>query len=116
MTGNIDAFAAVTNEKILLRPGLGCRARVWLPEIADTLSVPTSAVGDHAGQAIVTVVRDGKGRGRNRIGRATAKGPGSIKGLSAGDVVITAGGYGFRRKGVPCVSYLTWRRQDPAGL
>ena len=96
LTGNIDAFAAVTNEKILLRPGLGCRARVWLPEIADTLSVPTSAVGDHAGQAIVTVVRDGKAYEVEIVlGVQTAEKVQVVKGLSAGDVVITAGGYGL---------------------
>lgn len=96
LTGNIDAFAAVTNEKTLLRPGLGCRARLWLPEIPDALSVPVSAIADHAGRAIVTVVRDDKAfEVEIQQGVQTADAVQVVKGLAVGDVVITAGGYGL---------------------
>lgn len=96
LTGNIDAFAAVINEKTLLRPGLGCRVRVSLPEIPDALSVPSSAVADHAGKAIITVVRDEKAfEVEVELGAHAADKVQVIKGLSPGDTVITAGGYGL---------------------
>ena len=96
LTGNIDAFAAVTNEKTLLRPGLGCRARVSLPEIPDALSVPTSAIADHAGKAIITIIRDDKAlEVEVELGARTSDSVQVLKGLSAGDTVITAGGYGL---------------------
>ncbi len=96
LTGNINAFVAVTNEKILLRPGLGCRARVSLPEIPDALSVPTSAIADHAGQAIITVIREAKAlEVEVELGAHAANQVQVLKGLSPGDMVITAGGYGL---------------------
>lgn len=96
LTGNIDAFAAVTNETTLLRPGLGCRARVSLPEIPDALSVPTSAIADHAGKAIITVIREYKAlEVEVELGAHATDSVQVLKGLSAGDTVITAGGYGL---------------------
>ena len=96
LTGNIDAFVAVTNEKTLLRPGLGCRARVSLPEIPDALSVPTSAIADHAGQAIITVIREAKAlEVEVELGAHAPDSVQVLKGLSPGDMVITAGGYGL---------------------
>jgi multidrug efflux pump subunit AcrA (membrane-fusion protein) len=96
LTGNIDAFAAVTNDKTLLRPGLGCRARVSLPEIPDALSVPISAIADHAGKAIITVIREDKAiEVEVELGVHATDSVQVVKGLSAGDTVITAGGYGL---------------------
>lgn len=96
LTGNIDAFAVVKNKDDVLRPGLGCRAQVWLPEIRDTLAVPLSAVADNAGTAIVTVVREEKAYEVEVVlGAHTSKMVQVVNGLSVGDVVITAGGYGL---------------------
>ena len=96
LTGNIDAFAAFSNEKRLLLPGLGCRARVSLAEIPDALAVPTSAVADNAGKAIITVIRDDKAfEVEVELGAHTLESVQVVKGLSAGDTVITAGGYGL---------------------
>jgi multidrug efflux pump subunit AcrA (membrane-fusion protein) len=96
LTGNIDAFAVVANENALLRPGLGCRARVWLTEIPDALAVPATAIADHAGTAVVTVVRDDRAYEVDvMLGARTVDSVQVVKGLSAGDTVITAGGYGL---------------------
>jgi HlyD family secretion protein len=96
LTGNVDAFAALTNTDNVLRPGMGCRARVSLPEITGSLSVPLSAVADHAGKAIVTVVREGKAHELDvELGVQTSDRVEVRKGLSSADTVITAGGYGL---------------------
>ena len=96
LTGNIDAFAAVSNEKTLLRPGLGCRARVSLDEIPNALAVPSSAVADNAGKSIISVIREDKSfEVEVELGAYTSEAVQVIKGISAGDTVITAGGYGL---------------------
>jgi multidrug efflux pump subunit AcrA (membrane-fusion protein) len=96
LTGNIDVFVAIDNADYLLRPGFGCHARVWLPEIAGTLAVPVSAVADHSGTAVVTVVRDGKAyEVEVELGAQTHELVQVVKGLSPGDTVVTAGGYGL---------------------
>ena len=96
LTDNIDAFAAVANAENLLRPGLGCRAHVWFAEIPDALAVPASAIADHAGKAIITVIREDKAfEVEVELGAHTSDSVQVLKGLSAGDMVITAGGYGL---------------------
>lgn len=96
LTGNIDVFASLTNEKTMLRPGMGCRAHVWLPEIPDVLAVPVSAIADHAGKSIISVVRDDKAYEIEvELGAQTAELVQIVKGISSGDIVITAGGYGL---------------------
>jgi HlyD family secretion protein len=96
LTGNIDAFVVVRNENVLLRPGLSCRAHVWLPEISATLSLPTSAIADHAGKAIVTRVREDKAYEVEIVtGVRTTDRVQIVSGLSPGDLVISAGGYGL---------------------
>lgn len=96
LTGNVDVFVAVANPDGLLRPGLSCHGRVWLPEIPDALAVPVAAVADHSGTAVVTLVRDGKAYETEvQLGVQTHELVQVVKGLSHGDVVITAGGYGL---------------------
>ena len=60
LTGNVVVFASIKNEDSVLRPGLSCQARVWLPAVPDVLVVPLAAVADHSGTPVVTVLRDGK--------------------------------------------------------
>jgi HlyD family secretion protein len=95
-TGDVDAFVAIPNAEGLLRPGLACRGRLWLPAIAGVLAVPVAAVADHAGTPVVTVVRDGKAH-EVEVGLATRTQDyvQVVQGLSPGDWVITEGGYGL---------------------
>ena len=96
LTGNIDAFVSIANDDYALRPGFGCHARVWLPEIADALAVPVSAIADHSGTAVVTVVREEKAHEVEiELGAQTHDWVQVLKGLSPGDIVVTAGGYGL---------------------
>ena len=114
LTGNIDAFASLTNDKNLLRPGLGCRARVSLPAIPDALTVPSSAVADHAGTSIVTVVRDGKAYETEvTLGVQSQDVVQVLEGLSEGDVVVTQGGYGLP-EGCPVSVALTEGKKKTA--
>jgi HlyD family secretion protein len=95
LTGNVDVYASVKNGH-LLRPGLSCRARVWLPDIPDATVVPVIAVADHSGTSVVTVIRDQKAyEVKVELGTETADSVQILKGLSAGDVVATVGGYGL---------------------
>jgi HlyD family secretion protein len=95
-TGDVDALAEVTNENGLLRPGLACRGRVWLPEVADALAVPATAIADRAGTPVVTVIRDGKGfEVEVKLGTQTQEMTQVIEGLVPGDMVVTEGGYGL---------------------
>ena len=95
-TGDVDAFVLVTNGRGTLRPGLACRGRVWLPELADVLTVPVAAVADRAGTPVVTIVRDNKAHEIDvTVGVQTLEQVQVITGLAAGDWVITEGGYGL---------------------
>ena len=95
-TGDLQAFALLANKRGLLRPGLACRVRVWLPSIADALVVPRSAVADRDGVAVLHVVRGNKAyEVRVSLGADTREDVQVINGLSPGDVVITRGGYGL---------------------
>ena len=96
LTGNVNVFALVENKRGVLRPGLGCQARVWLPEIPNALAVPVAAIADHAGTPVVTLIQDGKAQETEvELGAETHQLVQVTQGLSAGDVVATAGGYGL---------------------
>jgi RND family efflux transporter MFP subunit len=95
-TGDVDALAVVSNQDGLLRPGLACRGRLWLPELANVLAVPVAAVADHAGTSVVTVVRDGKAHEIEvKLGLKTEDHVQIVRGFSAGEWVVTEGGYGL---------------------
>lgn len=95
-TGDVDAFAVLPNSSGYLRPGLGCRARVWLPRIEHALAVAVSAVADRDGTFVVSVVRDNKAHEVEvSVGVETRMYVQITDGLSAGDVVIVEGGYGL---------------------
>ncbi len=96
LTGNVNMFALVDNKDGELRPGLACDARVWLPEIPDTLAVPVAAIGDHAGTPVVTLIRDGKTQETTvKLGAETREFFQVTSGLSEGDIVAISGGYGL---------------------
>ncbi len=89
-------YALIENGDRVLRPGLSCQARVWLPPAADVLAVPLAAVGDHSGTSVVTVIRDGNAHEAEvETGVETRERVEILKGLSAGDIVATVGGYGL---------------------
>ena len=95
-TGDMDAFVEIRNGSGGLRPGLACRARVWLPELEKVLTVPVSAVADHSGTPVVTVIRDDKAHEAEvKLGVQTLDRVQVIAGLAAGDSVIVEGGYGL---------------------
>jgi len=95
-TGNVDALALVGNQDGLLRPGLACRGRLWLPELANVLAVPVAVIADHAGTSVVTVIRDGKAHEIEvKLGLKTEDQVQILQGLLPGDWVVTEGGYGL---------------------
>jgi multidrug efflux pump subunit AcrA (membrane-fusion protein) len=96
LTGNIDVFAAIKNPGSVLRPGLGCRARLWLPEIPNAVVVPTNAIADHSGTSVVTLIRDNKvSEVKVEVGAEASDRVQVLKGLTPGDIVATVGGYGL---------------------
>ncbi len=96
MTGNVIMFAKVKNEDLVLRPGLSCQARISLPEIPDALAIPVAAIADNSGTPVVTLIRDGKAYETEvELGSETHDLVQIVKGVSAGDRVATAGGYGL---------------------
>ena len=96
LSGDLSMYVAVKNPDGRLRSGLGCRAQVWLAPIAGALTVPITAIADHDGRAVVTVVRDGKAQETDVTVGAQAEGTAQIiAGLAEGDVVATKGGYGL---------------------
>ncbi len=96
LSGDLNMYVAVQNPENRLRPGLSCRAQVWLPPIADALSVPTSAIADHDGTTVVTAIREGKAKETKVTVGVQAEGRSQIlSGLSQGDTVATKGGYGL---------------------
>jgi multidrug efflux pump subunit AcrA (membrane-fusion protein) len=95
-TGDVDAFVEIPNDNALLRPGLACRGRLWLPERPGVLAIPVAAVADHAGRAVVTVVLNGKAREVEvALGTRTRDEVEITQGLEAGQWVVTEGGYGL---------------------
>lgn len=95
-TGNIVAFARIENKDGVLRTGQSCQAVVELPPVTGAMVVPVSAVADHDGQAVVTVIRENRAHETPVETGVEANGYVQIiKGLSAGDQVATSGGYGL---------------------
>lgn len=96
LTGNVIVFAKIENEAHLLRPGLSCEVRVSLPVVSQVLTIPVAAVADNSGTPVVTVIRDGKAYETEvQTGIETRELVQVRKGLAAGDIVATAGGYGL---------------------
>lgn len=96
LSGDLTVYVGVDNPSNRLRPGLSCRAHVWLAEIKDALAVPVVAVADHDGTPVVTVIRDGKAAEVPVTLGSEAEGLVQvISGLEAGDLVATKGGYGL---------------------
>lgn len=96
LTGSVDVFATLKNDDGSLRPGLGCHARVWLPEIPVALAIPIAAVADHSGTPVVTVIRDKQAHEvKVTLGAKTRDLVQVLSGLSPGDLVATTGGYGL---------------------
>lgn len=99
--GDINAFVRVSNENGLLRPGLGCRVRVYLPDIPDALVIPVEAVADRDGTPVVTVLRQNKAYELPiQLGVTADDQVQVIEGLEEGDRIATEGGYGLP-KGCP---------------
>lgn len=95
-TGDVDALVEIANDDSLLRPGLACRACMRLPEIADAIVVPVTAIADRSGTPVVSVVRDGKSfEIEVKLGVQAREKTQIIEGVGAGDTVITEGGYGL---------------------
>lgn len=95
-TGDVQAFATLRNAEGLLRPGLACRVRVWLPPIEQAVVVPVSSIADRDGASVLHVVRDNKAyEVQVRTGANTREYVQILDGLSPGDLVITEGGYGL---------------------
>lgn len=95
-TGDVDVFVSIKNDRGLLVPGLACRVRLWLPELANTLSIPVAAVADRDGTPVVTVIRDGKAYEQPvTLGVSTKDQVQVLGGLEDGDWVATEGGYGL---------------------
>jgi multidrug efflux pump subunit AcrA (membrane-fusion protein) len=95
-TGDVQAFVILQNGEGLLRPGLACRVRVWLPPIEQALVVPVSAVADREGTSVLHVVRDDKAyEVPVNVGVETRDYVQITDGISVDDVVITSGGYGL---------------------
>jgi membrane fusion protein (multidrug efflux system) len=96
LTGNVIVFAAVKNEGLMLRPGLSCEAKVALQPVEHALAVPVQAIADRSGAPVVTVIREGKAHEIEvETGTETDEFVQVLKGLHAGDVVATEGGYGL---------------------
>lgn len=94
LTGDITAYVSIENSDGRLKPGLGCSAHIWLPEIPGALAVPAQAVADHAGTPVVTVIRDAKAvEAPVTVGVKSEGLVQIVSGLSVGDVVATQGGY-----------------------
>jgi membrane fusion protein (multidrug efflux system) len=95
-SGDVSAYIRIDNPEGALRPGLGCHVLLALSEIAGAIAVPTSAVADRNGAAVVTLIRDGKAYETEvETGIRTSEVVQITKGVSAGDVVATDGGYGL---------------------
>lgn len=95
-TGDMDAFVEIANDNGLLRPGLACRAKLWLPERSGVLAIPRSAVADHSGTAVVTVIKNGKAfEVEVTLGVQTDDQIEITQGLAASQWVVTEGGYGL---------------------
>jgi len=95
-TGDVDALVLVANEDGVLCPGLACRGRIWLPEVADAIVVPVAAVADRSGTPVVSVVREAKSyEVAVKLGAQTQEHVQIVEGVAPEDWVVTEGGYGL---------------------
>jgi HlyD family secretion protein len=93
-TGDVDALVRVDNQDDVLRPGLSCRGRIGLGEVADATVVPVAALADRAGTPVLSVVREGKCyEVAVKVGVRTQTQVQILDGVVPGDLVITEGGY-----------------------
>ena len=93
-TGDVETLVRVENPDGALRPGLACRVSLTLPELPDALVVPTAAVADHNGEAVVTVIRENKAyQAVVKTGVRTRDHVQILEGLNAGETVALEGGY-----------------------
>jgi multidrug efflux pump subunit AcrA (membrane-fusion protein) len=93
-SGDVDAFIAVPNPDDALRPGLACRVRIWLPQLAAVLVVPAAALADRDGSPVVTVVRDNRAyEVEITLGVVTSQHVQITGGLDEGALVAVEGGY-----------------------
>jgi membrane fusion protein (multidrug efflux system) len=89
---SIAVRASLPNRDGVLRPGLFARVRLVLREEPEAIMVPEAAIVPFAGRFLVMKVVDGRAQpqpvtlGLRRAGRVQV-----TSGLSAGDVVVTAG-------------------------
>ena len=95
-TGNMIVYARIKNPAQILRPGFSCKIRLWLPEIAAALAIPIAAVADRSGTPVVTVIQDHQAKEVEvQVGAQTRAQVEILRGLSAGTLVATSGGYGL---------------------
>jgi len=95
-SGAVDAFATLPNDKGLLKPGLGCRLSVALPEIPGATVIPVAAVADRSGTPVVTVIKDNKAREVEvKLGTQAGDQVQVLEGLAPGDLVAIENGYGL---------------------
>lgn len=91
-TRSIGVRARVDNQKGLLRPGLFARVKLVISERANAVLVPEQAIVPQGDQLFVYVIENGKAALRPvQIGLRQAGRAEIVKGVAAGDVVITAG-------------------------
>jgi membrane fusion protein (multidrug efflux system) len=90
-TRTVKVRAKLTNDKLLLRPGMLLTVRL-IQERTEFLAIPESAVVPIQNQQFVYVVEAGKAQRREfKAGRRTPGFVEVLSGLSAGDKVITEG-------------------------
>ena len=95
-TGDVAVFASLENATEQLRPGLGCRVCLWLPEVPNVIAIPEPAIADRDGTSVATIIRDGEAyETQLTLGVQTREFVQVVHGLEPGDVVATEGGYGL---------------------
>ncbi|HKE38924.1 MAG TPA: efflux RND transporter periplasmic adaptor subunit [Casimicrobiaceae bacterium] len=107
--------AQVKNQDAALRPGMFARVRLFTRDVQEALMVPEQAIVPQGEEWFVYRVVDGKAQrakvdiGQRRDGKAEI-----VKGLDAGDLVVTAGQLKLR-EGVPVQVATTQRDATGAG-
>lgn len=91
-TRSIGVRARVPNDDGKLRPGLFARVRLVIAQRDNALLVPEQAIVPQGEKLFVYVIEDGKAAIREvQVGLRQAGRAEIVKGIAAGDVVITAG-------------------------
>lgn len=95
-TGNIPIWISVDNPEGLLRRDMVVRVTLDAVAAHAKVAVPESAIIELEGQLIALVVRDGKTHNVPvKLGKRVDGMTEVLEGLSAGDQVVVAGGYGL---------------------